>query len=96
MEEGISNPAPASLVKLSLQDAFMYSKHDFIEKSRERVKKVREKREERQSDKASSAHVVVVVPSEKTKPRKEKRKPEENRMMDITQKQQFGKLKIVL
>lgn len=93
LEEIVSNPVspPASLVKLSLQDAFMYSKQDFIERSRERVKKVKEKCEERRQEKTSSARVVVMVPSEKTKTRTEDKKPDEDKMHDMKSSKQFGK-----
>ena len=93
LEEIISNPIPppASLVKLSLQDAFMYSKQDFIERSRERVKKVKEKCEERKQEKTSSPRVVVVMPSEKMKARKEDKKPEEDKMYNMKSSKQFGK-----
>jgi hypothetical protein len=86
LEENIANPA--SLIKLSLQDAFMYSQQDFVDRSRERVKKLKEKREEREK---TSAQVVVVVPSEKTKPKKENKRPGEDRMFDTKPNKQFGK-----
>ncbi len=89
-EENIPNSAPASLVKLSLQDAFMYSRQDFIERSRERVKKLQEKREERKNEKTSSAQVVIVVPSEMTKPKKENKKPDEDMVLEMKSNKQFG------
>lgn len=93
VEDIVSNPIspPASLVKLSLQDAFMYSKQDFIERSRERLKKVKEKCEERKYEKTTGAQVVVVVPSEKMKAKKEDKKPDEDKMQDMKSTKQFGK-----
>ena len=90
-EDFSCNPAPASLVKLTLQDAFKYSKQDFIEKSRERVMKLKEKCEERKNEKTSTAQLVVVVPSEKNKPKKENKKTNEDRAVDVKLSKQFGK-----
>ena len=57
LEESQSTDTPPSLVKLSLQDAFVYSKQDFIRRSRDRIRIIKEKREEARSG------VAVVVPT---------------------------------
>ena len=71
LEERRSNEAaPPSLVKLTLQDAFMYSKQDFVKRSRERIRNMKEKREEESAD-------VVVIPSDKKKSKREKVKEDD-------------------
>lgn len=92
-KEDIPHHALASTVKLTLQDAFMYSKQEFIDRSRERVKKLKQKCEERKQVKTSSqAQVVVVVPSEKTKPLGKKGKNPDERMFDVMKpSKKFGK-----
>ena len=89
-EENISNSA--SLVKLSLQDAFWHSQQHFIERSRERVKKVLEKRDNRQNEKTTSAQIVVVMPSEKVKAKRENKRSDENVLLHMKSSKQYGQL----
>ena len=87
-EDNIANAA--SLVKLSLQDAFWHSQQHFIERSRERVKKVKEKRDNRQNERTTSAQVVVVLPSEKIKANRENKRSDENMLLHMKSSKQFG------
>jgi hypothetical protein len=85
-EEHITNSA--SLVKLSLQDAFLHSQQRFIERSSERVQKIQEKRDQRQI--SGKTTQVVIMPSEKTKPRKENKKHDDNMVFHTGSNKQFG------
>ncbi|XP_028390857.1 uncharacterized protein LOC114515762 [Dendronephthya gigantea] len=91
-EEDILRPAPASLVKLSLQDAFVISKQEFIERSRERIKKVNQRRDERKNEKTTDGKVIVVVPSERNRHMTAVLKPEEDRVHEMKSNKRFEQL----
>ena len=69
-KEDILRSAPSSLVKLSLLGACAISKQEFIQRSRERVKKVNQRPNDRKNDKQNRLNreeVNVFVPSERNK-----------------------------
>ena len=90
-KEDIPRSAPLSLVKLSLQDAFAISKQEFIERSRERVKKVNQRRDDRKNDKLNREKVIVVPPSERNKQTTAVQTPEEDRVAKMKSNKRFGK-----